>query len=77
MFHLDNNDLFYQGDHAIYLNLIDCSCAGGLSRDLHIMILEGYFAFSPEFYKDKTGFYLAEVCKFLLPCSVYDNCPTF
>lgn len=30
------------------------------------MILEGYFAFSPEFYKDKTGFYLAEVCKFLL-----------
>lgn len=28
------------------------------------MILEGYFAFSPEFYKDKTGFYLAEVCKF-------------
>ena len=29
------------------------------------MILEGYFVFSPEFYKDKTGFYLAEVCKFL------------
>jgi hypothetical protein len=28
------------------------------------MIVEGYFAFSPEFYKDKTGFYLAEVCKF-------------
>ncbi|KAB1201693.1 putative 3-beta-hydroxysteroid-Delta(8),Delta(7)-isomerase [Morella rubra] len=27
------------------------------------MILEGYFAFSPEFYKDKTGFYLAEVWK--------------
>ncbi|GMN53671.1 hypothetical protein TIFTF001_022807 [Ficus carica] len=26
-------------------------------------ILEGYFAFSPEFYKDKTGFYLAEVWK--------------
>lgn len=29
------------------------------------MILEGYFVFSPEFYKDKTGFYLAEVCKSL------------
>ncbi|CAM8952155.1 unnamed protein product [Rhodiola kirilowii] len=27
------------------------------------MILEGYFAFSPEFYKDKTGFFLAEVWK--------------
>ncbi|KAK6238964.1 hypothetical protein QUC31_004433 [Theobroma cacao] len=27
------------------------------------MILEGYFAFSPEFYKDKAGFYLAEVWK--------------
>ncbi|KAE8125120.1 hypothetical protein FH972_019955 [Carpinus fangiana] len=27
------------------------------------MIVEGYFAFSPEFYKDKTGFYLAEVWK--------------
>lgn len=27
------------------------------------MILEGYFVFSPEFYKDKTGFYLAEVCE--------------
>ncbi|TXG48994.1 hypothetical protein EZV62_024869 [Acer yangbiense] len=27
------------------------------------IILEGYFAFSPEFYKDKTGFYLAEVWK--------------
>ncbi|XP_022751966.1 probable 3-beta-hydroxysteroid-Delta(8),Delta(7)-isomerase [Durio zibethinus] len=27
------------------------------------MILEGYFAFSPEFYKEKTGFYLAEVWK--------------
>ncbi|XP_062155486.1 probable 3-beta-hydroxysteroid-Delta(8),Delta(7)-isomerase [Alnus glutinosa] len=27
------------------------------------MVLEGYFAFSPEFYKDKTGFYLAEVWK--------------
>ncbi|KAI3937254.1 hypothetical protein MKX01_018743 [Papaver californicum] len=26
------------------------------------IILEGYFVFSPEFYKDKTGFYLAEVC---------------
>ncbi|KAK6937126.1 hypothetical protein RJ641_034156 [Dillenia turbinata] len=24
------------------------------------MILEGYFVFSPEFYKEKTGFYLAE-----------------
>ncbi|XP_022158411.1 probable 3-beta-hydroxysteroid-Delta(8),Delta(7)-isomerase [Momordica charantia] len=27
------------------------------------MILEGYFVFSPEFYKDKTSFYLAEVWK--------------
>ncbi|GLT30223.1 hypothetical protein SLA2020_050370 [Shorea laevis] len=27
------------------------------------MILEGYFVFSPEFYKDQTGFYLAEVWK--------------
>uniref|UniRef100_A0A7N0V811 EXPERA domain-containing protein n=1 Tax=Kalanchoe fedtschenkoi TaxID=63787 RepID=A0A7N0V811_KALFE len=26
-------------------------------------ILEGYYAFSPEFYKDKTGFFLAEVWK--------------
>ncbi|KAI5679877.1 hypothetical protein M9H77_01104 [Catharanthus roseus] len=27
------------------------------------MVLEGYFVFSPEFYKDKTRFYLAEVWK--------------
>ncbi|OMP09214.1 Emopamil-binding protein [Corchorus olitorius] len=27
------------------------------------IILEGYFAFSPEFYKDKTGFCMAEVWK--------------
>ncbi|XP_050371972.1 probable 3-beta-hydroxysteroid-Delta(8),Delta(7)-isomerase [Argentina anserina] len=27
------------------------------------IILEGYFAFSPEFYKDKTGCFLAEVWK--------------
>ncbi|GAB2294862.1 hypothetical protein Dimus_029055 [Dionaea muscipula] len=27
------------------------------------MILEGYFAFTPEFYKDTTGHYLAEVWK--------------
>ncbi|XP_038881035.1 probable 3-beta-hydroxysteroid-Delta(8),Delta(7)-isomerase [Benincasa hispida] len=27
------------------------------------MVLEGYFVFSPEFYKDKTSFYLAEVWK--------------
>ncbi|PKI65622.1 probable 3-beta-hydroxysteroid-Delta(8),Delta(7)-isomerase [Punica granatum] len=27
------------------------------------MILEGYFAFSPEFYKNPSGFYLAEVWK--------------
>ncbi|ESW24785.1 hypothetical protein PHAVU_004G160000 [Phaseolus vulgaris] len=27
------------------------------------MILEGYFVFSPEFFKDKSGFYLAEVWK--------------
>lgn len=42
------------------------------------MILEGYFVFSPEFYKEKTGFYLAEVCKFLfsvLPFPVYDHLP--
>uniref|UniRef100_U5GTD3 EXPERA domain-containing protein n=1 Tax=Populus trichocarpa TaxID=3694 RepID=U5GTD3_POPTR len=26
------------------------------------VILEGYFVFSPEFYKDKTAHYLAEVC---------------
>ncbi|XP_045789142.1 probable 3-beta-hydroxysteroid-Delta(8),Delta(7)-isomerase [Trifolium pratense] len=26
-------------------------------------VLEGYFAFTPEFYKDNTGFYLAEVWK--------------
>ncbi|CAN1848057.1 Probable 3-beta-hydroxysteroid-Delta(8),Delta(7)-isomerase [Linum perenne] len=26
------------------------------------LILEGYFAFAPEFYKDKSGFFLAEVC---------------
>ncbi|XP_057447086.1 probable 3-beta-hydroxysteroid-Delta(8),Delta(7)-isomerase [Lotus japonicus] len=27
------------------------------------IILEGYFVFAPEFFKDKTGFYLAEVWK--------------
>ncbi|KAK4758124.1 hypothetical protein SAY87_019425 [Trapa incisa] len=27
------------------------------------MILEGYFVFSPDFYKNPSGFYLAEVCK--------------
>ncbi|RYQ86072.1 hypothetical protein Ahy_B10g105733 isoform C [Arachis hypogaea] len=27
------------------------------------LIVEGYFVFAPEFYKDKTGFYLAEVWK--------------
>ncbi|KAK7301868.1 hypothetical protein RJT34_12744 [Clitoria ternatea] len=27
------------------------------------MIVEGYFVFAPEFFKDKTGFYLAEVWK--------------
>ncbi|CAN1848055.1 Probable 3-beta-hydroxysteroid-Delta(8),Delta(7)-isomerase [Linum perenne] len=27
------------------------------------LILEGYFAFAPEFYKDKSGFFLAEVWK--------------
>ncbi|MED6176583.1 hypothetical protein PIB30_089625 [Stylosanthes scabra] len=27
------------------------------------IIVEGYFVFAPEFYKDKTGFYLAEVWK--------------
>jgi cholestenol delta-isomerase len=28
------------------------------------VILEGYFVFSPEFYKDKTAHYLAGVCKY-------------
>lgn len=28
------------------------------------IILEGYFVFSPEFFKDNTSCYLAEVCKF-------------
>ena len=28
------------------------------------VILEGYFVFSPEFFKDNTSAYLAEVCKF-------------
>lgn len=28
------------------------------------IILEGYFVFSPEFYKEKTSFYPAEVCEF-------------
>lgn len=28
------------------------------------IILEGYFAFSPEFYKKKSPLYFAEVCKF-------------
>ncbi|KAL5727813.1 cholestenol Delta-isomerase [Ranunculus cassubicifolius] len=27
------------------------------------MILEGYFVFAPQFYKDKTSFFLAEVWK--------------
>lgn len=35
------------------------------------MILEGYFAFSPEFYKDKTACYLAEVCKFCFSFSLH------
>lgn len=30
------------------------------------MVLEGYFVFSPEFYKEKTPNYFAEVCKFSL-----------
>ncbi|KAL2929698.1 putative 3-beta-hydroxysteroid-Delta(8) Delta(7)-isomerase [Bienertia sinuspersici] len=29
---------------------------------IHI-IVEGYFAFTPDFFKDKTGFYLAEIWK--------------
>lgn len=29
------------------------------------IIIEGYFVFSPEFYKKKTPFYLAAVCKLL------------
>lgn len=33
------------------------------------MILEGYFVFSPEFYKEKTPFYLAEVCE--SPCAFF------
>ncbi|KAJ7010210.1 C-8,7 sterol isomerase [Populus alba x Populus x berolinensis] len=39
--------------------LSDCSCAGGLTGLTHL-ILEGYFVFWPEFYKDKTAHYLAE-----------------
>lgn len=31
------------------------------------IILEGYFAFTPDFYKVKTPHYLAEVCKSLNP----------
>ncbi|KMT02771.1 hypothetical protein BVRB_8g193590 [Beta vulgaris subsp. vulgaris] len=27
------------------------------------MVVEGYFVFSPDFYKDKTGFYFAEIWK--------------
>ncbi|XP_021741792.1 probable 3-beta-hydroxysteroid-Delta(8),Delta(7)-isomerase [Chenopodium quinoa] len=27
------------------------------------MVVEGYFAFSPDFYKDKNGFFLAEIWK--------------
>lgn len=34
----------------------------GLTR----MILEGYFVFTPEFYKQTSPTYLAEVCKFLI-----------
>lgn len=33
-----------------------------LSGLIHI-IHEGYWVFSPEFYKDKSGNYFAEVCK--------------
>jgi len=29
------------------------------------MIVEGYFVFSPAFYKDKKGSYLAEICETL------------
>lgn len=39
------------------------------------MVLEGYFVFSPEFYKDKTRFYLAEVCKFLTFCQLVQSLP--
>lgn len=31
------------------------------------IILEGYFAFTPDFYKVNTPHYLAEVCKFIRP----------
>lgn len=29
------------------------------------MIIGGYYVFSPEFFKDKSGFYMAEVCELL------------
>ncbi|MED6200896.1 hypothetical protein PIB30_089807 [Stylosanthes scabra] len=37
-------------------------CWSAFTGLTHI-IVEGYFVFAPEFYKDKTGFYLAEVCE--------------
>ncbi|KAI3880374.1 hypothetical protein MKX03_031849 [Papaver bracteatum] len=59
---------------ASFIWLISCRCTKLSKIERLIMcwwaftglthiILEGYFVFSPEFYKDKTGFYLAEVWK--------------
>ncbi|KAJ9180492.1 hypothetical protein P3X46_008724 [Hevea brasiliensis] len=39
------------------------------------MILDGYFVFSPEFYKEKTSFYLAEVCEYV--CVFFFCCIKF
>ena len=38
------------------------------------LIVEGYFAFTPDFIKDKNGFYLAEICNALVhqsPCDTF------
>lgn len=39
------------------------------------IILEGYFVFAPEFFKDNTGFYLAEVCKSYLNVIEFNEDP--
>jgi hypothetical protein len=53
-----------QGDHPKSPRLTDGSCAGGLSHASLTWLLRVIFVFSPKFYKDKIGFYLAKVCKF-------------
>ncbi|KAL2332546.1 hypothetical protein Fmac_020127 [Flemingia macrophylla] len=42
--------------------LIVLMCWWAFTSLTHI-IVEGYFVFSPDFFKDKTGFYLAEAWK--------------